>query len=196
MQRLSGLAPTKPVETVDGSELADRQRRMADDLQSLRVRNAKLEKGLKLSQNKVVAALADVRDLEERVEERHAAAQANAELRLRAEELARENAELAETFRVENAAMHEVQEQLSIVNRERQEITEFIDANEATIQESAAVEDHLVQILRELDEANAPLKEIKTKNDDFAQRTTELRERMTRQLAEIAKLIVVLKSKV
>jgi hypothetical protein len=49
------------------------------------------------------------------------------------------------------------------VNRERQEIADFIDPNEAAIQESAGVEDGLVKILRELDEANALMKEIRAK---------------------------------
>jgi predicted nuclease with TOPRIM domain len=196
MQRLSGLAPTKPVADVDSSDLVDQQKRVAEDLQALRVRNNKLEKSLKLSQNKIVATLADVRDLEDRVEERRLAAQANAELHVRAEELARENAELAETFRVENAAMHEIQDQLSSVNREKQEIAAFIDANEETIQESAGVEDSLVQILRALDEANAPMKEIKSRNEEFVQKAAELRQRMAAQLGEIAALIELLTSKV
>jgi hypothetical protein len=195
LQRLSGLAPTKPVEAVDGSSLADQQRRMADDLQSLRVRNTKLEKGLNLSQNKVMMALADVDELERRVEVRRAAEEANAKMRIRAEELARENAELADTFRVENAAMHHVQEQLSCVNHERQEIVEFIDANEATIQESVAMEDGLLQILREIDQANAPLREIKARNEEFALRITELRESVVRQLGEVAKFIDVVRLK-
>jgi CHASE3 domain sensor protein len=116
--------------------------------------------------------------------------------RRRARSCARENAELAETFRVENAAVHEIQEPLRAVNRERQEIADFIDANEAAIQESAGVEDGLVRIVRELDEANAPMKEIRTKNDEFLQRTAELRERMIGQLGEIAELIELLRSKI
>jgi chromosome segregation ATPase len=196
MQRLSGLIPTKPVEDVNGADLANQQKRVADDLQSLRVSNNKLEKSLKIIQNKIAATLADVRDLEERLEERRSVAQANAELRARAEELARENAELAETFRVENAAMHDIQEQLSTVNREKQEIADFIDANEATIQESAGVEDGLMQILRELDEANAPMKEIKARNEEFTQRAEELREKMAGQLAEITELIDLVRSRI
>jgi hypothetical protein len=92
--------------------------------------------------------------------------------------------------------MHDIQERLSAVNREQHEIAHFIDANEAVIQESAGVEDGLVRILRELDEANTPTKEIKAKNDEFLQRTAELRERMTGQLGEIAKLIELLRSKI
>jgi uncharacterized coiled-coil DUF342 family protein len=104
--------------------------------------------------------------------------------------------ELDETFRVENAGMREIQEQLSAVNREQHEVADFIDANEAVIQESAGVEGELVRIFRELDEANAPMKEIKAKNDEFLQRTAELREKMTGQLGEIAKLIELLRSKI
>jgi chromosome segregation ATPase len=92
--------------------------------------------------------------------------------------------------------MHEIQEQFSTMNRERHEIADFIDANEAVTQESAGVEDELVRILRELDEANAPMKEIKAKNDEFLQRTAELRERIAGQLREIAKLIELLRSKI
>jgi hypothetical protein len=65
------------------------------------------------------------------------------------------------------------------VNRERHEIADFIDANEAVIQESAGVEDGLVRILRELDGVKGPMKEIKAKHDEFLQRTAERRERMT-----------------
>jgi hypothetical protein len=101
------------------------------------------------------------------------AAQANAE-------------ELAETFRVENAATQEIQGQLSAMNRERHEIADFVHTNEAAIQHSAGVGGGLVRTLRELDEANAPMKEIKAKNNEFRQRTAELRERMTGQLGEIA----------
>jgi hypothetical protein len=39
------------------------------------------------------------------------------------------------------------------------------------------------------------MKEIKAKNDEFPQRTAELRERMTGQLGVIAKLIKLLRSK-
>jgi hypothetical protein len=132
--------------------------------------------------------IADVCDLEERVDERGAAAQANAELRAR-ERRARRDIPRREV------TMHEIQDQLSAVNRERREIAVFIDANEAVIQESAGVEDGLVKILREPDEANAPMKKIKAKNDEFQQRTAELRERMTEQLGEIAKRIELSRSK-
>jgi hypothetical protein len=75
--------------------------------------------------------------------------------------------------------MHQIQEQLSAVNRKRQEIADFIDAKEAAIHDSAGVEAALVRILMELDEANAAMKEIKEKNNEFLQRTAELRKRMT-----------------
>jgi DNA repair exonuclease SbcCD ATPase subunit len=196
MERLACLTPQRRIEDVNVDDLTQQQQEMEEELQALRARNVKREKTIRLSQSKIENSLIEIRDLQERLGEKEELEQANLAVKKKAEVLAREIADLAEQFKFENTGMHEIQEQLSNANREKERIAEFIRTNEETIQDNANLQESLIAILRELDDQNLPMRELKAKYEVFARRTAELKENIAEQLTQIAELVSALKRRI
>jgi DNA repair exonuclease SbcCD ATPase subunit len=189
LDRLAALTPQRQLEDVDVADLTRQQEEMMEELQNLKIRNSRREKAIRVSQSKIESELVEVQDLQEKLAEKEEIAQANLEMKKKAEDLAKEIAELAEQFKAENAVMHDIQDQLSSANREKERIIEFINGNEETIRENGSWQDELIAVLKDLDDQNRPMREIKARYEVFTKRTAELKETLGDQLGQIADLI-------
>ncbi|OHT06573.1 hypothetical protein TRFO_25391 [Tritrichomonas foetus] len=189
IQRLSGLVPQKMLEDVDLDNLESKKRQLEEKFEVLKQRNAKKEKSIRIAENKIAATVAEINKLQEELEIKEEENREASELMEQAEQLAHENAELAEVFKQENQQMHEVQDNLSRANIEIQQIQKYIKENGNAITESAQYQDRLVEIFGDVDKSNIPLKELKSKYEEFTSTTAPLQENMSNQLDEITKLI-------
>jgi chromosome segregation ATPase len=193
MERLAGLTPQRRIEDVNVEDLTRQQQEMEEDLQASRPRNAKRENMIRVSQNKIENSLIELSDWQEELREKEELEQTNLGMKKEAEALAREIADITEQFSAENTTMHVIQEQINNANPEKERIAEFLQTNEETIRGNASLQERHIAILRDLDEQNLPMRDLKAKYEAFARRTVELKETVGEQLTQIAELVSGLK---
>ena len=189
VERLSGLVPTKPLEDVNVQDLMVRQHDLEVELQSLKIRNQKREKNIRLAENKITSTACDIRDLQIRLEKKEEVNRRNMELQRKVDELAQETAQIADEYKDENARLHDIQEKLSGVNREIESVNEYIEDNEETIHANTSVHNEFLQVQEQLEKFNEPFLEMKRKHEQFVEESEGLRKNMRSQLAEIVRLI-------
>ena len=189
VERLSGLVPTKPLEDVNVQDLMVRQHDLEEELQSLKIRNQKREKNIRLAENKITSTACDIRDLQIRLEKKEEVNRRNMELQRKVDELAQETAQIADEYKDENARLHDIQEKLSGVNREIESVNEYIEDNEETIHANTSVHNEFLQVQEQLEKFNEPFLEMKRKHEQFVEESEGLRKNMRSQLAEIVRLI-------
>ena len=189
VERLSGLVPTKPLEDVNVQELMVRQQELEEELQSLKIRNQKREKNIRLAENKITATACDIRDLQARLDRKEEVNRRNMEIQRKVDELMDETAKVADEYKEENARLHELQEKLSDVNRQIESVNEYINENEDVIHANTAVQNEFVEVVHQLEKFNEPFLEMKRKHEQFEEESAALRVNMKSQLADIVRLI-------
>jgi chromosome segregation ATPase len=186
---ISSLAPQEPLEKVDLEHVILVRHRLAEQLQTLRCENEKRERRIRIIESKITASLAEIQDLQSKMEERNALKQIVAERQKKLNVLMKENAKLTQGYKEETKLMKEVQEKLSTANREIQQIEAFIGENEKGILETVKVQKELQAHLGNLERYNEPMRETKREYDVFANDARKLKEEMSTHLREINELI-------
>lgn len=189
VQRLTALVPTKSIEDVNIEELKESQKTITEQLQSLKIRNQKRDKTIRLAENKISAAASEIRDLQDKLQKKEEMNERNRELQKQVSEITKEASKLATHFKEENAKMREVQDRLKSVNKGIVDAAKYVEDNEDTIRSNMNVQNELLSLFSQLDKCNDPMRDLKTQHDDFMRESGDLRKSMISHLQEINNMI-------
>lgn len=185
VQRLTGLVPQKPIEDINMQELKDRHKSLTEELQSLRIRNQKRDKNIRLAETKINAAAAEIKDLQEKLQIKEETNQRNRELQKQVSEITKEAAKLAMNYKEENTKMHGVQDRLKSVNKEISTVSKYVEDNEETIRSNMNIQNELCSLFSQIDKFNDPMRDLKTQHEEFVKESADLRESMVLHLQQI-----------
>jgi hypothetical protein len=111
------------------------------------------------------------------------------ELQKKIDAIAQETAELSEAFKAQSRLLHDFNEIHSDVNMEIEQIHAFALQNEGPTAERMGVKNELMAYVDNLEQCNAPLRDMKVQHERFTRTSGDLQVEMTDSLCDIDALI-------
>lgn len=194
MERISALAPEKPVEEIDLQPLLDQEKEINEKLASLKIRNSKREKNSRLTESNIASINVEIDELNEQLKERKKREEESQKQAVVAEQIKNEIIEISNQIKEKNQAVKETQAKLAQATLEIDGINELILENQDKYKKNIKENNDLKGIMSKVVESNKPWEKMKAQHDDFNKKAANYKETMSGQLKDINSLIDVLKA--
>ena len=194
IQRISVIAPTSPTKEIDLDPLIEQERQLTEKLNSLKIKNAKKEKNLRIQESNIGSLDAEIDEMREELKRRQEHEKEVEKQNKIAEKMLSEINEVSEQIKNKNKEMKEVQSNLAKASLEIEEISDMIQDNEISYKQNIDANSKLIDMMNAIKEANKPFQDLKNQHDLFMKNATGYKQTMSDQLTQINSLIDVLKA--
>lgn len=194
LERLKGIAPAAPVQTIDIYVFENQEKELAESLKSQKIRNGKREKNIKLLDSKIASILVELEEIDKKVNERKQYEQEVAEKQKDADSLQEEINNCSNQYKSQNQAVKDMQDKLEEANKEIDEINALIAENQDLVENHLREGSELQNLLQYISDSNSVWEQSRLDHIAFEKRSTKIRSTLTDMLQQITSLIDVIKA--
>ena len=194
IQRISVIAPTSPAKEIDLDPLIEQEKQLTEKLNSLKIKNAKKEKNLRIQESNIGSLDAEISEMREELKRRQEHEREVEKQNKIAEQMQAEINKVSEQIKSKNKEMKEVQSNLAKASLEIEEISDMIQDNEIIYKQNIDANSKLIEMMNAIKNANKPFQDLKNQHDSFMNSASEYKRTMSDQLTQINSLIDVLKA--